>query len=247
MSEGVLVVNKPQGPTSHDVVAIVRRRLGLRRIGHTGTLDPMAEGVLVLLIGRATRRQQALQTHAKRYETVIRLGTQTDTGDAWGRVIRRAPVATLSRHTVEDVLASLVGRHQQVPPPFSAVKIRGRPLYWWTRRGVSVAAAPRPIEIFSAELMDLSTEPREPEPGGLVWRLRCGIMCSSGTYIRSLAEEIAARLGTVGHVEWLRRQAVGPWTIEQAKELEWIKSAGVEALWQAVQPLEEPHAHVART
>ena len=224
--EGMLVVNKPQGATSHDVVQLLRRRLGVRRIGHTGTLDPIAEGVLVLLIGRATKFQQRLQSQRKSYETVIRLGVQTDTGDAWGQAGRTAPVPPLERAQLEGILRSLVGPLTQVPPRFSAVKVRGRPLYWWARRGETVEAKPRTIEILSIELLDCQTD-----------RFRCRIECSSGTYIRSLAETIAERLGTVGHVAQLVRRTVGPWRLEQAVDVPWLSRATLEELRSAIRPV----------
>ncbi len=232
---GLLVVNKAQGMTSHDVVQVVRRKLGVSRVGHTGTLDPIAEGVLVLLVGSATRHQQVFQRYRKVYEAVIQLGTQTDTGDAWGKTVRGAPVPPVTPSDVETVLASCVGYVTQIPPPFSAVKVRGRPLYWWTRRGHTVTAKPRTIQIFAAEFLALNAD-----------RVRCRITCSSGTYIRTLAETIAQRLGTVGHVRELVRLAVGPWTLDQALSIEWLMAAPAMELWEAAQPVERIDACAER-
>ncbi|HAM39968.1 MAG TPA: tRNA pseudouridine(55) synthase TruB [Candidatus Omnitrophica bacterium] len=225
MLEGVLVVNKPQGPTSHDVVDHLRRRLGIRRIGHAGTLDPIAEGVLVTLVGRATEYQRAVQAYPKQYETAIQLGLQTDSGDAWGKPLQTAEVPPLDRGRVAALLTSLTGPLLQTPPRFSAVKVQGRPMYWWTRRGVAKTVAPRQVEIFQMALMDVGPQ-----------TIRCRIDCSSGTYIRTLAETIAQRLGTLGHVAQLTRLAVGPWTIETAHPLSWILSAGLDELRNALQP-----------
>jgi len=228
MRDGIVVVNKFPGMTSHDVVQLARAKLGTRRIGHAGTLDPMAQGVLVLLVGRATKHQKAFQTYHKVYEAVIQLGTQTDTADAWGKPVRTAPVPSLDRANVEAVLATCVGSVTQTPPAFSAVKVGGRPLYWWARRGNLLEAKPRTVEIFSMELIEL----------GPAW-VRCRIACSSGTYIRSLAEAIADRLGTVGHVSELTRLSVGPCDLSQALDLCWFATASAEELWAAIQPVSE--------
>lgn len=225
------MVNKPQGPTSHDVVLLVRRKLGIRQVGHAGTLDPMARGVLVLLVGQATKFQHLAQTHRKRYDAAIQLGIQTNTGDAWGKVIRTADVPSLTPREIQRVLASLVGRLTQVPPPFSAAKVHGRPLYWWSRRGKSLTAKPRTVELFALELLDA-----EPT------RFRCRIECSSGTYIRNLAETMAERLGTVGHVSDLVRLAVGPWDLAQARDVPWMRAASPVDLRAAMQPPEGIHA-----
>lgn len=236
MPDGILVVNKPQGMTSHDVVQLARRKLKIRRIGHAGTLDPMATGVLVLLVGGATKAQSMAQRHRKRYEAVIQLGTQTDTGDGWGLPIGTAPVPPLDRHQVEVVLASFIGQTTQVPPVFSAVKVHGRPLYWWARRGTRLTAPSRTIEIFTLELLRLTRD-----------SIRCRMVCSAGTYIRSLAEAIATRLGTVGHVSELIRLAVGSWELSQALDIEWMKDARVEDLEASLQPTESDDAGPYRT
>lgn len=229
MREGMLVVAKPQGMTSHDVVQLLRRRLGLKRIGHTGTLDPIAEGVLILLVGQGTKFQQRLQSQRKSYDALIRLGAQTDTGDAWGQTVRTAAVPPIERAQAEALLRSLVGPLTQVPPRFSAVKVRGRPLYWWARRGETVDAKPRTVEIHAAELLDLQAD-----------RLSCRIDCSSGTYIRTLAELLAERLGTVGHVAQLTRRAVGSWTLDQAVDTAWLSRAPLEDIERAIRPVVIP-------
>ena len=225
--DGVLVVNKPPGLTSHDVVLLIRRRLSIRKVGHVGTLDPMARGVLVVLVGTATRSQQTLQAHRKTYETIIQLGTATETGDAWGRPLRTAPVPSLDAAHVTRVLSSFVGRVTQTPPSYSAVKVGGRPLYWWARRGIPMAAKPRTVEIFALDLLEFTGD-----------HVRCRITCSSGTYIRSLAETIATALGTVGHVRELVRLSVGPWDLAQALDLEWLSCASLEDIRRTLCPLE---------
>lgn len=235
MRDGILVINKSRGMTSHDVVQLARHKLGTKRIGHAGTLDPMAEGVLVLLVGRAVRHQHTAQAHRKRYEAVIQLGTQTDTGDAWGRPVHTASIPSLNRTTVEAVLASFLGQVRQVPPTFSAVKVHGRPLYWWARRGMPLVARPRTVWIFAVKLVEFDGD-----------RLRCRFDCSSGTYIRRLAEAIAERLGTVGHVRELVRLAVGPWDLAQARDVPWLKETSSEDAWAAVYPMDVVDASVER-
>ena len=223
--EGALLINKPSGPTSHDVVDVVRRKLGLRRVGHTGTLDPMAEGLLVVLVGSATRFQQSLQGHDKVYEAVVHFGAQTDTGDAAGVVIRRAEIPRLSREPLLEVLASLQGSLVQTPPAYSAVKVNGHPAYWWTRRGASVTLAARPIHLFEMSLLGWTAE-----------SVTCRIHCSPGTYVRVLAETIAERLGTVGHLSRLVRLGAGPWQLAHAHPLAWVRAAYPEAVARALIP-----------
>ena len=223
--EGLLLINKPSGLTSHDVVDVVRRKLNLRRVGHTGTLDPMAEGLLIVLVGSATRFQHQLQGHDKVYEAVVRFGTQTDTGDAAGAAIRHAQIPALSKERLLEVLSSLKGALVQTPPAYSAVKVKGRPAYWWTRRGESVTLAARRIQLFDMTLLDWTAE-----------SLTCRIHCSPGTYVRVLAETIAERLGTVGHLSRLVRFGAGPWQLAQAYPLAWVREANPETVARALIP-----------
>ncbi len=224
--EGLLLVAKPAGITSHDAVELLRRRLGLRRIGHTGTLDPMAEGLLILLVGGATKQQQALQGHDKVYEAVLQLGAQTDTGDAAGEVIRTAPVPPLDRARVQEVLAFFRGPLAQTPPAYSAVKVKGRPAYWWARRRQAVTLASRDVQIHDTALLDMTEE-----------TVAFRVACSAGTYIRTLGESIAGRLGTVGHVRRLVRLQIGAWRLADAHPLSWISATSPEAIAAALQPV----------
>lgn len=202
---GFLVVDKPPGLTSHDVVAIVRAVTGLKKVGHTGTLDPFATGVLPLALGAATRLIQYLDEDAKVYDAGILLGRATDTGDPTGRVTEEHPVPPLERSAVERVLAGFVGTRMQTPPRYSAVKVAGRPLYAYARAGEAVEAKARPVRIDAMELADFDPP-----------RLRVVIRCSRGTYARVIAEEVGEALGTVGHLDELRRLASGPFRIEHA-------------------------------
>ncbi len=236
MVEGALLVNKPAGMTSHDVVQVVRRKLGIKRIGHTGTLDPIARGLLILLVGPATKHQQAFQGHDKTYEAVVRLGTQTDTGDAAGRAVRTAPIPALDRSRVADILASFEGTLLQIPPAYSAVKVRGRPAYWWARRQRPVTLAARPVQLSDITLIACDRET-------ITFRIRC----SSGTYVRSLAESIAERLGTVGHLAGLVRLRVGTWSLEEARPLDWIAQQGAEAVARELRPVTPGEAAAIRS
>jgi len=225
MLEGLLLVHKPPGLTSHDVVQAVRRKLGVKRIGHTGTLDPMAEGLLILLVGPATRHQQAFQGHDKAYEAVLRLGTQTDTGDADGRPIRTAPVPSFDPARVAEVLSSFEGELVQTPPAYSAVKVRGRPAYWWARRQQPVTLTARTVRLLQLQLVGCT-------PDAVTFRVRC----SAGTYIRTLAEAVAERLGTVGHLSRLVRVQVGEWRLEEARPLAWIAETSPELITRELRP-----------
>lgn len=221
-----LIVDKPPGLTSHDVVALMRAVVGERQIGHTGTLDPFATGVLALAIGGTTKMLQFLDESLKVYDLTIRLGTSTDTGDPTGQVIDTQPVPALDLSGVDAVLRTFLGDRMQSPPPFSAVKHEGRPLYWYARRGEPVTVPARPIKVHELRLMSVHE--------GVI---KLVVTCSKGTYARVLAEEIAAALGTVGHLEGLARLRSGPFFLEDAvrmEELAAIVSAEEGLPWERV-------------
>ena len=221
MMQGLLVIEKPAGCTSHDIVDVVRARAGLRRVGHTGTLDPMATGILVLLLGPATRWAEQFLTDDKEYETTICLGAQTDTGDAWGRVTAQAPEGWQppARDAVETALRRLEGAQDQLPPMYSAAKHHGKPLYAWARRGQVVERRPKRVQVYSCELVAYESP-----------RLVCRIHCSKGTYVRVLAETIGHALGLGAHVAALRRTRVGAFTMHDAAPLTWIQSASPQQI-----------------
>lgn len=204
MVEGVLALDKPAGVTSHDMVNLARRLYGLRRVGHAGTLDPLATGVLVLCVGRTTRLVEYLMGHRKQYTAVIRLGQTTTTYDAQGEIIEERPVA-VSQAAAQTALATFLGEGFQVPPMYSALKHGGQPLYRLARRGLEVARGARPITLYQMEL----TAWQPPEA---VIRLTC----SAGVYVRSLAHDWGQRLGCGAHVVSLRRLAVGPFLVDEA-------------------------------
>ena len=231
MLSGMLLINKPPGVTSHDVVQVVRRKLGVRRVGHTGTLDPIAEGLLILLVGPATRFQRTFQAHEKTYEATLRLGTQTDTADAAGQPIRTAPIPPLERDRIAQVLAAFCGPLSQTPPAYSAVKVKGRPAYWWTRRHTPLTLPPRIVHLAEVILLDADAET-------VTFRVRC----SAGTYVRTLAETIAERLGSVGHLAHLVRLRIGEWTLEEAVTLSWVQDASPPLIAAQLKPCESSQA-----
>jgi tRNA pseudouridine55 synthase len=220
-------MDKPAGLTSHDVVATLRATTGIKKVGHTGTLDPFATGVLPLAIGRATRLIQYLDEDLKVYEATILLGTATDTGDPTGEVLEQAPVPELDQTTVHSVLMGFRGTRMQVPPRYSAVKINGKRLYKYARAGEDVEIPARPVRVDSIDLVELMSP-----------RLRVRIQCGRGTYARVLAEEIARALGTVGHLETLRRTCSGNFLEAQALSMNALSKivSGVEDWKSALKP-----------
>jgi tRNA pseudouridine55 synthase len=231
MVDGVLIIDKPAGFTSHDVVARVRRILRERRVGHTGTLDPFATGVMVVLVGRATRVAQFLSGAVKEYEAIVRFGYATDTGDVTGAKVETSPaqnedgarVLNLSEREIEAALASLRGEIEQVPPMYSAKKVQGRKLYELARRGVEIERAAVRVTIHELEAVRLDGAlMRHNEDQTCDMKVR--VLCSAGTYIRTLAEAIGERLGVAAHLAALRRTRAGDFKIEEAMSLDELKS-----------------------
>ncbi len=209
-TSGALYIDKASGMTSHDVVARVRRILGERRVGHAGTLDPMATGLLILGVGPATRLLRFAQGQDKRYRALLQLGVATDTLDAQGREVARARVPELSLDALRAAAAGLLGEQSQVPPMVSALHHEGRRLHELARAGLEVERAPRPIRVRSLEVA-ATYEPTR-------WEL--DVTCSAGTYVRVLASDLAVRLGTLGHLVGLRRLASGTHDVADAVSLE---------------------------
>ncbi|HJW36561.1 MAG TPA: tRNA pseudouridine(55) synthase TruB [Actinomycetes bacterium] len=222
--DGVLVCDKPAGMTSHDVVARVRRLAGQRRVGHGGTLDPPATGVLVLALGRATRLLPFLPTEPKRYLATVAFGAETDTLDGAGAVTATADASGVDEAGLRAALAGFLGPQLQVPPMVSAIKVGGERLYAKARRGEQVERAPRPIVVHELELLGFTPGER-PEA-------TIEVACSGGTYVRSLAADLGRALGTLAHLASLRRTAVGRFTERDARTLDDL--AGPGALASAV-------------
>ena len=210
--DGIIVINKPKGCTSHDIVYKVKKITG-EKVGHTGTLDPNATGVLPLLIGKGTLLSKYLIDHDKTYQVTLKLGEKTDTADSDGKVIEKQEVDKLlvERNNIENLLNSFVGYQEQIPPMYSAIKVNGKKLYEYARKGETVAVQPRKIVIYSIKLLNINTENLE---------IYFEVSCSKGTYIRSLCEDIANKLNTVGYMKDLKRTQVGMFYIESTITVE---------------------------
>jgi tRNA pseudouridine55 synthase len=226
LSDGALIVDKPTGPTSHDIVALARRALGERRIGHTGTLDPLATGVLVLLVGRATRLSQFLVTDEKEYVADVRLGVSTPTYDAASlgdpRCELRGATSEGRRATVDrvdEVIRRFRGSFLQTPPPHSAKKIGGVPAYEKARRELPVELRPVEVTVHHLEIVSLDADER-PSPLARRPLVRLRIVCSSGFYVRSLAHDLGQALGCGAHLERLRRTRAGRFSLDDAVSVE---------------------------
>lgn len=226
---GIFNINKPTGMTSHDVVQKIRRASGMRKVGHAGTLDPMATGVLLICIGAATRVTEYLMEHPKSYRAEITLGVSTDTLDAEGQVTRVADSVDVIRQDMEAALEGFVGEVEQIPPMYSAVKRKGKRLYELAREGVSVEREPREVKITRLELVDWSPP-----------RVTVDIDCSRGTYVRALARDLGELLGVGAHLSGLVRTASGRFTVKEANDLDTVIKALEEGWWMyLIHPLDE--------
>jgi len=213
---GVLIVNKPDGWTSHDVVQRIRTVLGIQKVGHAGTLDPHATGVLPVLIGKGTKIAQYLLDWDKEYAAVLQLGKTTDTQDAWGVVLEERSCESLSEGDVRSAFVDFHGPIQQVPPMYSAVKVGGQPLYKKARKGQTVERQAKTVVIHDLEIQRVD-----------IPKVSFRVACSKGTYVRTLCHDIGDRLGVGGHLQWLQRRRVGPLHLDQAVEMESLND-GVE-------------------
>jgi len=218
--DGLVIVDKPGGLTSHDVVARIRRLAGTRRVGHAGTLDPMATGVLVVGVEKATRLLGYLTVTEKQYDATIRLGQSTSTDDAEGEVTFTASAqdvsaATLTEHELAKAVAELTGEIQQVPPAVSAIKVDGQRAYKLTRAGAAPELKPRPVTVYEFTVTDV-----RPAGDGDLTDVDATVRCSSGTYVRALARDLGDKLGTGGHLTALRRTRVGGYGLDAAQTLD---------------------------
>ena len=212
--DGIIVINKPKNCTSHDIVRKAKKILN-EKVGHTGTLDPNATGVLPLLVGKGTQISKYLINHDKTYEAVLKLGEKTDTADVEGQIIETKEVqpSNLEKENVEKVLKSLIGKQEQIPPIYSAIKVNGKKLYEYARSGQNVDIEPRIIEIYNMELIKIENE-----------EITYKVHCSKGTYIRTLCEQIAEKLDTVGYMKELKRIQVGEFKIENSLTIEQLEN-----------------------
>ena len=212
--QGIVLINKPANCTSHDIVYKIRK-ITNEKVGHTGTLDPMAKGVLPILIGKATKCSAYLINHNKTYRVELQLGIQTDTADSEGKIVKKEEVQEklLNKQHVINTLEMMLGKQDQTPPIYSAIKIEGKKLYEYARKGQKIEIPPRKIEIYSIELNNIDEIKKSIE---------FTVSCSKGTYIRSLCEDIAKKLGTVGFMSDLTRLKVGEFSIQKSISLEKI-------------------------
>lgn len=209
---GILIINKEKGCTSHDIVYKVKKIFN-EKVGHTGTLDPLAEGVLPILIGKGTLCSKYLINHDKKYIVNLALGQKTETADLEGKIIeeKNIPNKSLTQSKIEKVLKSFIGKQQQMPPIYSAIKVNGKKLYEYARKGQNVEIKPREIEIYDIKLMNIDAQKKQ---------IQFEVFCGKGTYIRSLCEDIAEKLETVGYMESLRRIQVGDFKIEESSKIQ---------------------------
>ena len=226
--EGILLIDKPRDHTSHDVVARLRGKLKMKRIGHAGTLDPMATGLLVILVGKATKVSQYLVSLDKEYEGTIELGKVTDTQDAEGEVMATKPVPVLTEDEVQATIKSFLGDQYQLPPMYSAIKIAGQPLYKAARKGEEVVREPRFIRVMSWDLLRFAS----PQ---IDFRLRC----TKGTYVRTVAHDLGAKIGCGAHLAALRRTATDKFTVSQALTLDQIQAMTLPEIEQRLIPARE--------
>lgn len=209
---GILIINKEKGCTSHDIVYKVKKIFN-EKVGHTGTLDPLAEGVLPILIGKGTLCSKYLINHDKKYVVNLELGQKTETADLEGKIIeeKKIPDKSLTQSKIEKVLKSFIGKQQQMPPIYSAIKVNGKKLYEYARKGQNVEIKPREIEIYDIKLINIDAQKKQ---------IQFEVFCGKGTYIRSLCEDIAEKLETVGYMESLKRIQVGDFKIEESSKIQ---------------------------
>ena len=214
---GIIIMNKPKGCTSHDIVYKIKK-ITKEKVGHTGTLDPMAQGVLPILIGKATQCSKYLINHNKTYNVELKLGIKTDTADIEGKIIKQEDVKEefLEEDNIKKALESMKGKQEQIPPKYSAIKVNGKKLYEYARKGQEVEIEPRKIEIYSIELLKINKEDKTIE---------FNVSCSKGTYIRSLCEDVAKKIGTIGYMSKLIRLEVGEFSIENSITVEEIENS----------------------
>lgn len=208
---GIIIINKPKSCTSHDIVRNAKRILN-EKVGHTGTLDPNATGVLPLLIGKGTEISKYIINHDKTYEAELQLGEKTDTADSEGQVVETKAVSDeMLEEKIKQVLENLIGSQEQIPPLYSAIKVKGKKLYEYARNGENVEIKPRKIEIYDMKLISINQEEKI---------IKFQVKCSKGTYIRTLSESVAENLGTVGYMKELKRMQVGDFDLKDAITME---------------------------
>ena len=234
---GVVVVNKPQNWTSHDCVAVVRRVIGVKRVGHTGTLDPMATGVLPVCVGTAARINEYLDYDTKTYDCVMKLGIITDTLDIWGEVLEERPVPDMDEAVIAETIMGFTGEISQIPPKYSALKVEGKKLYEYARAGQEVEIKPRKINIKHISVNNIDLENKE---------ICFTVECSKGTYIRSLCADIGEKLGCGACMSGLVRTKTGVFTLDDTVDIEAVKKMSREELVSKLFPTDYPLVQFGR-
>lgn len=234
IKDGILNINKPADWTSHDAVKLLRRVTGQKRIGHTGTLDPMATGVLPICFGPATRIMEYLDLDFKKYRCSLRLGIETDTLDIWGEVLKESSFDQVTEHDIHKAVEEFKGNISQIPPKYSAIKVAGRKLYDYARSGEDVEIKPREVYIDALEI-----EKTDLEAGEITFT----VVCSKGTYIRSICRDIGLNLGCGAAMCALERLASGVFSVEDAIDLESLRTASVEDIEKLLYPADYPLVH----
>ncbi|MBE5035732.1 tRNA pseudouridine(55) synthase TruB [Gallibacter intestinalis] len=234
---GVVVVNKPQNWTSHDCVAVVRRVIGVKRVGHTGTLDPMATGVLPVCVGIAARINEYLDYDTKTYDCVMKLGIITDTLDIWGEVLEERPVPDMDEAVIAETIMGFTGEISQIPPKYSALKVAGKKLYEYARAGQEVEIKPRKINIKHISVNNIDLENKE---------ISFTVECSKGTYIRSLCADIGEKLGCGACMSGLVRTKTGVFTLDDTVDIEAVKKMSREELVSKLFPTDYPLVQFGR-
>ena len=219
VTDGILIVDKPQGCTSHDIVDFVRKKFGFKKVGHAGTLDPMATGVLVILIGKYTKSARLFLSDDKEYDATLILGAASDTGDAWGRIEKLNSLEAVSENRIKNAFGKFLGPIEQVPPSYSAVKFKGKKLYEFARKGIEIKVAPREVLIHRLDISKIDG----PE-------VSFNVTCSKGTYIRQLCIDLGKMLGCGAYLSRLRRTRSGDFIINEANTLEELKSFDMQTL-----------------
>jgi len=217
--DGILIVDKPQGCTSHDIVDFIRKKFGFKKVGHAGTLDPMATGVLVILIGKSTKSSNSFLGADKEYDATLTLGATSDTGDAWGKIIESKGSVAFDKKEIEKAFGKFLGEIEQVPPAYSAVKFKGKKLYEFARKGIEIKMEPRKVLIKELKVYKIDSS-----------EVSFTTTCSKGTYIRQLGMDIGRELGCGAYLSRLRRTRSGEFTVKEAVTLEELKGMDAEAL-----------------
>jgi len=218
-NDGIILVDKPKGITSHDVVDVVRKRLKTKRVGHAGTLDPLAEGLLIILVGKCTKLFSKFANFDKEYLGVLKLGEVTTTGDSQGEITRKGEYKDISREKIKEIFSSFLGEIEQVPPMVSALRLKGKRLYNLARRGIVVERPPRKINILSLEVLKINPP-----------LIEFHVHCSKGTYVRKLAEDIGEKLGCGAHMVKILRLSIGLFKIEKAVALDEINESHLQQI-----------------